>query len=49
MNDGKKAVYMKIAVVNQPLGNRGDEAAHKALIRSLIKRFPDAQIDVVFF
>lgn len=40
---------MKIAVVNQPLGNRGDEAAHKALIRSLIKRFPDAQIDVVFF
>lgn len=42
-------MYMKIAVVNQPLGNRGDEAAHKALIRSLIKRFPDAQIDVVFF
>lgn len=24
---------MKIAIVNQPLANRGDEAAHKAFIR----------------
>ena len=39
---------MKIAVVNQPLGNRGDEAAHRALIRSLINKFPETQIDVLF-
>lgn len=39
---------MKIAVVNQPLGNRGDEAAHRALIRSLVKRFPEAYVDVIF-
>lgn len=39
---------MKIAVINQPLANRGDEAAHKAFIRAMSKSFPEYQIDVVF-
>lgn len=39
---------MKIAVINQPLANRGDEAAHKAFIRTMSKSFPEYQIDVVF-
>lgn len=39
---------MRIAIVNQPLGNRGDEAAHRAIIRSLAKKFNKAQIDVIF-
>lgn len=39
---------MKIAIVNQPLGNRGDEAAHRAFIRSLLKEFPESIIDVIF-
>lgn len=39
---------MKIAIVNQPTGNRGDEAAHKAFVRKLAKELPDSQIDVIF-
>ncbi|MEE0354134.1 MAG: hypothetical protein UDP17_12415, partial [Treponema sp.] len=39
---------MKIAIVNQPLANRGDEAAHKAFIRAMSKAFPEYQIDVIF-
>lgn len=39
---------MKIAILNQPLGNRGDEAAHKAFVRRLANSLPDCQIDVVF-
>lgn len=39
---------MKIAILNQPLGNRGDEAAHRALIRRLLQAFPEYQIDVIF-
>lgn len=39
---------MKIAIVNQPLGNRGDEAAHRALVRGLAKKFPEAKIDIIF-
>ncbi len=40
---------MKILYVNQPLNNRGDESAHRALIRRLLNSFPDChikQIDV---
>lgn len=40
---------MKILYVNQPLNNRGDESAHRALIRRLLGSFPDLyvkQIDV---
>lgn len=39
---------MKIAILNQPLGNRGDEAAHKAFVRRLANSLPDCQIDVIF-
>lgn len=40
---------MNILYVNQPLNNRGDESAHRALIRRLLGAFPDLhikQIDV---
>lgn len=39
---------MKIAILNQPLGNRGDEAAHKAFMRALICKFPNFHFDVIF-
>ncbi|MDD4637979.1 MAG: polysaccharide pyruvyl transferase family protein, partial [Bacteroidales bacterium] len=39
---------MRILVVNQPLNNRGDESAHKALIRSIIQDLPDAHVQVLF-
>lgn len=39
---------MNLLVVNQPLGNRGDESAHKALIKSLNAKLPDAKIKILF-
>ena len=39
---------MRIAILNQPLGNRGDEAAHKALMRSLLKELPEHKFSVIF-
>lgn len=39
---------MKIAVIKQPFTNHGDESAHKAFMHSLLKAFPDYQIDVLF-
>lgn len=39
---------MRMAVINQPLGNRGDEAAHKAFIRTLSRTFPGSRIDIIF-
>lgn len=39
---------IKILIVNQPLDNRGDEAAHKALARSLAGRMGDVRIRVLF-
>lgn len=39
---------MKIVIVNQPLGNRGDESAHKGLIRTLLKSLPKVNIKVLF-
>jgi colanic acid/amylovoran biosynthesis protein len=39
---------MNIVIINQPLNNRGDEAAHRSLIRNLNKAFPNANISVVF-
>ena len=38
---------MNILIINQPPYNRGDESAHKGLVRTLLKRFPDAQIKVM--
>lgn len=39
---------MKIAILNQPTGNRGDESAHKAFVRRLAKDCYQYQIDVIF-
>lgn len=39
---------MKILMVNQPINNRGDEAAHRSFVRSLNARFPEAQITIAF-
>lgn len=39
---------MNILIINQPLNNRGDESAHKALVRRLIKEYPNCEIDVLF-
>ena len=39
---------MNILLINQPVCNRGDESAHKALIRELLTRCPDSKIIVLF-
>lgn len=39
---------MKILIINQPLNNRGDESAHKALIRNLFEKLPNCKINVLF-
>lgn len=39
---------MKILLINQPLNNRGDESAHKALVRRLVKEYPDSEINILF-
>lgn len=39
---------MKILIINQPPNNRGDESAHKALIRSLLQVSKDIQIRVLY-
>lgn len=38
---------MKILLIDQPLWNRGDESAHKGLIRNIIKAVPNADIKVM--
>ena len=40
---------MNILVVNQPLRNRGDESAHRALIRSILRALPDAHLRVLYY
>jgi len=39
---------MKIVIVNQPMNNRGDESAHKALVRALIKSVPSLQVSIIW-
>lgn len=39
---------MNILLINQPVNNRGDESAHKALLRSLVKQCPCVNITVLF-
>ena len=39
---------MKILIVNQPLNNRGDESAHKALIRTMLSEMPTVSIRVLW-
>ena len=38
---------MKVLIINQPFGNRGDEAAHKAMMRVFLERMPDATFVVL--
>lgn len=38
---------MKILMINQPPFNRGDESAHKALVRTLLQRIPNLQLKVM--
>lgn len=40
---------MNILIVNQPLRNRGDESAHRALVRKLLQEIPDVHIRVLFY
>lgn len=37
----------RILIINQPLGNRGDEAAHRAFVHRLRDSFPDSEISVL--
>jgi colanic acid/amylovoran biosynthesis protein len=39
----------RIVIIEQPLSNRGDEAAHRSLMRALDREFPDACFTVLFF
>ena len=39
---------MKILLINQPLNNRGDESAHRGLMRFMLRELPDAEIRVLF-
>ena len=38
---------MNILIINQPPFNRGDESAHKGLVRTLIRKIPHVQIRVL--
>ena len=40
---------MNILLINQPINNRGDESAHRSLMRQINKQFPAAEISVFFF
>lgn len=40
---------MNILIINQPLGNRGDESAHRALVRAINKTCPDAHVTILNF
>ncbi len=39
---------MKILLINQPIENRGDESAHRGLVRALVGSIPAVQIVCVF-
>ena len=39
---------MKILLIDQPIRNRGDESAHKALVRSLLAAVPGVRITVPY-
>lgn len=44
-----KSPPTSILIINQPWSNHGDEAAHKAFVRMLRRRFPDTRISVLVF
>lgn len=39
---------MKILVINQPINNRGDESAHKGLLRKIVNSIPNVKVSVLF-
>ena len=39
---------MNILMINQPLNNRGDESAHKALLRAVCKEKKNVRVTVLF-
>ena len=39
---------MTILIVNQPLNNRGDESAHKALVRTMLSEMPSVSVCVLW-
>jgi len=39
---------MRILIINQPPFNRGDESAHKGLLRSLLNKLPECSIKVLY-
>ncbi len=39
---------MNVIIINQPIGNRGDEAAHRALIREINKTCPTVYVKVIY-
>jgi colanic acid/amylovoran biosynthesis protein len=39
----------EILIINQPIGNRGDESAHRALVRSLNQALPSVHITTLTF
>ena len=39
----------EILIINQPIGNRGDESAHRALVRALNKALPETHITILSF
>ena len=39
---------MNVLLINQPTNNRGDEAAHRGLVRALCARYPAAKFTVAF-
>lgn len=48
MRTNERKGMKKVVIINQPLNNRGDEAAHKALVRTLLRELPDAIIQVPY-
>ena len=38
---------MKVLMINQPMSNRGDESAHRAFVRTLLRKMPEISITVV--
>lgn len=39
---------MKLLMINQPLNNRGDESAHRALVRRVLSEMPNVSLKVLF-
>lgn len=40
---------MRLLIIEQPLNNRGDEAAHRGLINSLLNRYPNLEVNILFY